>query len=125
MPRLIRPKNAVTVSIIANVLHPALGYNEMPRRTVKRIPFESEFRKRSDVLRQHTVDRGATAWVGSHPATSPLDGPPEQPLIHHDNALPISAVFALRYVHTLVRKWAASGMDSRRVPKIGMRPVEW
>jgi hypothetical protein len=40
----------------------------------------------------------------------------KQPLIHHPAALPISAVFGLRYVHTLVRKWAASGTHDRLVP---------
>jgi hypothetical protein len=28
-------------------------------------------------------------------------------MIYQGNALPISAAFALRYVHDLVRKWAA------------------
>jgi hypothetical protein len=48
-----------------------------------------------------------------------------QRLIHHPRALPISAVFGLRYVHTLVRKWAASGAYDWQVPEVGMRPVEW
>jgi hypothetical protein len=39
-----------------------------------------------------------------------------QPLIHHAHALPISAVFTLRYVDTLVRMWAAPGMYDRRMP---------
>jgi hypothetical protein len=30
---------------------------------------------------------------------------PKQPMIYHDGALPIFAVFHLRYVHHLVRKW--------------------
>ena len=51
--------------------------------------------------------------------------PQMQRLIHHPRALPISAVFGLRYVHTLVRKWAASGAYDGRVPEVGMRPVEW
>jgi hypothetical protein len=29
-------------------------------------------------------------------------------LIHHPGALPISAAFRLRYLHSLVRRWAAS-----------------
>jgi hypothetical protein len=33
-----------------------------------------------------------------------------QPLIHHHKALPIFAAFGLRYIHILVRKWAALGM---------------
>jgi hypothetical protein len=38
-----------------------------------------------------------------------ISGPQKQPLIHHAHALPISAVFTLRYVDTLVRMWAAPG----------------
>jgi hypothetical protein len=45
-----------------------------------------------------------------------IGGPQKQPLIHHDHALPISAVFALRYVDTLVRMWAASGMYDAGCP---------
>jgi hypothetical protein len=37
MPTLIRPSNAVTVSIIANVLASWVEHSAMPRRTVKRI----------------------------------------------------------------------------------------
>jgi hypothetical protein len=37
-------------------------------------------------------------------------------MIHHDQALPISAVFRLRYVDTLVRIWAALGMYDGRMP---------
>ena len=48
-----------------------------------------------------------------------------QPLIHHHNALPIFAAFGLRYVHILVRKWAALGTCGGRAPEVGMRPVEW
>jgi hypothetical protein len=40
----------------------------------------------------------------------------KQPLIYHPGALPISAVFRLRYVHTLMRKWAASETYDRHVP---------
>ena len=40
----------------------------------------------------------------------------KQPLIYHPAALPISAVFGLRYVHKLVRKWAASATHDRLVP---------
>src|SRR5258708_17325367 len=38
-----------------------------------------------------------------------VGGSPKQPLIHQHNALPISAVFRLRYVHSFVRKWADIG----------------
>ena len=48
-----------------------------------------------------------------------------QRLIHPPRALPISAVFGLRYVHMLVRKWAASGAYGYEVPEVGTRPIEW
>src|SRR6266850_694575 len=48
-----------------------------------------------------------------------------QPLIHHPAALPISAVFRLRYHHTLMRRWAASGPLARERLQVGTRPVEW
>jgi hypothetical protein len=38
MPALNRPKNAVTVSIIAKILRVRPELNDMPPRTVKRIP---------------------------------------------------------------------------------------
>ena len=38
------------------------------------------------------------------------DGPQPQRLIHHLSALPISAVFRLRYVDTLMQKWAVLGV---------------
>jgi hypothetical protein len=44
MPTLIRPKNAVNVSIIANVLASWVEHSAMPRRTVKRILAIPEFR---------------------------------------------------------------------------------
>jgi hypothetical protein len=50
---------------------------------------------------------------------------PTQPLIHHRKALPIFAAFGLRYIHTLVRKWAALGTGSGCAPQVGMRPAEW
>ena len=43
------------------------------------------------------------------PAFIKADRPREQPFLHHVRAHPISAAFALRYIHTLVRRWAASG----------------
>src|SRR5260370_41111464 len=48
-----------------------------------------------------------------------------QPLIHHPAALPISAVFRLRYHHTSMRRWAASGPLARHRLQVGTRPVEW
>ena len=48
-----------------------------------------------------------------------------QPLIHHPKALPIFAAFGLRYIHILVRKWAALATCSGCAPQLGMRPAEW
>jgi hypothetical protein len=48
-----------------------------------------------------------------------------QPLIHHHKALPIFAAFGLRYIHDLVRKWAALGTCSGCAPQVGMRPAGW
>ena len=56
---------------------------------------------------------------GSH---GPYEG---QRLIYHPGALPISAVIRLRYVHSLMRKWAASGTRGRQAHKTSMRPVKW
>src|SRR5436305_15061656 len=53
------------------------------------------------------------------------DGPLTQPFLHHVRANPISAAFALRYIHTLVRRWAASGKTGRCAPDIGTGPAEW
>jgi hypothetical protein len=57
--------------------------------------------------------------------TGKTNGLQTQPLIHHRQALPISAVFGLRYVHIFVRKWAALGTCSGCSPQVGMAPVEW
>jgi len=56
---------------------------------------------------------GAGASTGPSPASPAIHNSPKQPLIYHPNALPISAAFGLRYVHTLMRRWAASGMYDR------------
>jgi len=39
-------------------------------------------------------------------------------LVYHPVTLPISAAFGLRYVHSLMRKWAASGtLAAKRMNK--------
>ena len=48
-----------------------------------------------------------------------------QPLIHHPAALPISAVFGMRYLHALMRRWAASGPDIAKCPEVGTLAVDW
>ena len=50
---------------------------------------------------------------------------PRQPLIHHGEAHPISAAFGLRYLHILVRRWAASGRSTAGCLDVGMRAGEW
>jgi hypothetical protein len=54
-----------------------------------------------------------------------ISRPPQQPLIYHAAALPISAVFQLRYLHSLMRRWAASGRGYRRGLDVGTLAVEW
>src|SRR5476649_562340 len=64
------------------------------------------------------------AQIGTEPLG--IYGSQKQPLIHHPGALPISAVFHLRYVHTMVRRWAASGTRvAAKCLEVGTRPVEW
>ena len=46
-----------------------------------------------------------------------------QRLVYHPVTLPISAAFGLRYVSSLMRKWAASGTLAAKC--MNMRPVEW
>ena len=46
-----------------------------------------------------------------------------QRFVYHPGAVPISAAFRLRYIHTLMRKWAASGTRGRQAHKIIVRPV--
>jgi hypothetical protein len=46
-------------------------------------------------------------------------------LIHHGESLPISAAFGMRYLHVLMRRWAASGRYDRLCLDIGTRAVEW
>jgi hypothetical protein len=54
--------------------------------------------------RENLLIRGAVTvkFIGAE-----FDGSPKQPSVYHHDALPISAVFALRYAYSLVRKWAA------------------
>src|SRR5579875_1507440 len=104
MLTLITLKNAVTTSNMVTFPDPAIAPSARRRRTVKRIHRQFGFSNRADDFEQQT----------------------KQPLIHHDQALPISAAFALRYVHDLMRKWAASGGVTRPLPAVvGAGPVEW
>ena len=100
---LIRPKTAVIASFMANI-------HCVPART-KRPPC-------CTVKRNSCADR-----------KSDLTGDLEQqflrqPLIHHPAALPISAVFGMRYLHSLMRRWAVSGPGTVKCPEVGMLAVE-
>ena len=91
-----------------------------PRCTVKRISLAD---RRSDAtedsVQQIREKASAPRRRDGASAANSLGfyGLRKQPLIHHPGALPISAVFHLRYVHTLMQKWAASGMHDRRTLK--------
>jgi hypothetical protein len=50
---------------------------------------------------------------------------PWQRLIYHPEPLPISAAFAMRYLHDLVRRWAAPERRTGGCLEIGTRAVEW
>ena len=61
-----------------------------------------------------------------HAAAKPKmrDSPmPRQVLIHHPKPLPISASFGVRYLHTLMRRWAASRKS--HWPRVGACALEW
>ena len=61
-----------------------------------------------------------------HAAAKPKmrDSPmPRQVLIHHPKPLPISASFGVRYLHTLMRRWAAS--TKSHGPGAGACALEW
>jgi len=65
------------------------------------------------------------SFVAAEAAAAIIDGPRRQPLIHQPAALPISAVFGLRYLHVLMRRWAASGHITAGGLEVGTRPMEW
>jgi hypothetical protein len=64
MLALMKPKNAVTVSIIATVLKPPLDdRNDTRGRTVKRISSGSKNRNPTDDLEQHLRRDVAGLWL--------------------------------------------------------------
>jgi hypothetical protein len=117
IPALNRPINAVTVSIIAKSFAPRPEHNATEARTVKRIPGPHRRSGRSDALAQQSAGEGAGR------ARRRTRRP--QPLIHHAGALPISAVFGMRYLHILMRRWAASRHVTGMRRRVGARPAEW
>jgi hypothetical protein len=54
---------------------------------------------------------------------SKMQPPEKEPLVYHGRLDPISAAFALRYIHTLVRKWAVSELLT--AAKVGTRSPGW
>jgi hypothetical protein len=98
MPALMTPKNAVTTSNMVSIPDPAIEPNALCARTVKRNPCAPGISNMNDDFMQQTPRLGSVNRRAS--------GQPQRLIYHHD-ALPISAVFPLRYVHHLMRKWAA------------------
>jgi hypothetical protein len=50
----------------------------------------------------------------------------KQRLIHHRKTHPISAAIRLRYLHQMMRRWAASTrFIAGNCPGVGAYPVEW
>jgi hypothetical protein len=95
IPALMMPKNAVTTdSNMVTIPDPASRPSAAAGCTVKRNPLRFKFCNANDDFVQQ---------LGS--GVPLIRRVAKQPLIYHDGALPISAVFRLRYVHHLVRKW--------------------
>ena len=105
IPALTKAINTETVSIIANVLC-ALQSTERPHAcTVKKIHVLESNSASTDDLLQQVVARGRRERGGF--TRVPRESTDAVRLIHHAGALPISAVFELRYLHALVWRWAA------------------
>jgi hypothetical protein len=98
MPALMTPKNAVTASNMVWIPDPAIGPNAFRPCTVKRISRAERVSKVNDDFEQ----QAAAAAVSRKKTEAGAER-----MIYQGDALPISAVFGLRYVHDLVRKWAA------------------
>jgi hypothetical protein len=123
IPALMTPKNAVTASNMVAIPDPAIQPNALRARTVKRIPCKPKISKLNDDFEQQASKLGSVDRRAHHGADS------WQRLIHHHDALPISAVFRLRYVHHLMRKWAAGGRATagrfERARRVGVQSTEW
>src|SRR4030081_968261 len=116
MPALIRPKSAVTVSIIAMSFTPRPGENDILPRAVKRIPRPDRKSGLTDALVQQIYQEASCertrrlASDASIPSTPWISGPGPT-LIPHPTGPPLSAVFGLRYLHILMRRWAAGSVS--------------
>jgi hypothetical protein len=100
------------------------GQNDKTCRTVKKIRRPHRKAEPGGDLEQQSVRERALEKRRFSAAARQIDGPPRQPLIHHLTALPISAVFGMRYLHILVRRWAASGRVAVRCLEAGMLAAE-
>jgi hypothetical protein len=123
IPALMTPKNAVTASNMVAIPDPAIEANALRARTVKRISRGFRISKMNGDFQQQARLLGSVNRRARHGTNL------WQRLIHHHDALPISAVFRLRYVHHLMRKWAAGGRATaerfERARRVGVQLTEW
>jgi hypothetical protein len=129
IPALMTPKNAVTASNMVAIPDPAIQPNALRARTVKRIPCKPKISKLNDDFEQQASRLASKTRLGSVDRRARHGTDSWQRLIHHHDALPISAVFGLRYVHHLMRKWAAGGRATagrfERARRVGVQSTEW
>jgi hypothetical protein len=118
IPALNRPKNAVTVSIIATSFAPRHP-NTTPCHCAQSKGFRGGIEDPAGVMLWHN------SLAGEGSRARPATDHAPQPLIHHAGALPISAVFGMRYLHILMRRWAASRHVTGMRCQVGARPAEW
>ena len=118
MPALTRPITAVTVSIIAQILcAPAQSTKRLQPCTVKKIHgAKSQSAVSDDLLQQIPGERHGKSITNGIDAAYRMAGPRKSPdarcnlsfttrkqIVHRAGALPISAVFRLRYLHDAMR----------------------
>ena len=129
IPALMTPKNAVTASNMVAIPDPAIEANALRARTVKRISRGSRISKMNGDFEQQASRLAFKKRLGSVNRRVRHGTDSWQRLIHHHDALPISAVFRLRYVHHLMRKWAAGGRATagrfERARRVGVQSTEW
>ena len=128
MLALRKPKNAVTISIIATVLKPFAHRNDMRGRTVKRISNGSENRNPTDDLQQHRVReewRRLAIWAArSWDARLPARALPSSRHIRECRAA-AGHPPAGRPSNAACRRWSRPAFGRRRRPiALGMRGRE-
>jgi len=129
IPAPTRPINAVTVSIIANILceprenkttwHPAQSKGFRKTKSNR----GDEDSAQQDVPNQSNKSRFAVLYVPSM-NTREYTGR-SQRSVHHLKALPISAVFRMRYPRNSVRRVGARRNALPKRLDIGIYPAEW